>query len=159
MARIKSWWSTIQNDISIEDIQEKFNTNVATLVDGVTKIGELRQVQVDAIPAGWTGLDIGKQSIQTFSDILKEARTVVWNGPMGVFEIEQTARGTYAIANILAQITATGATTVIGGGDSAAAVNKAGVSDKVSHVSTGGGASLEFMEGKTLPGLAALTIK
>ena len=123
------------------------------------KIGELRQVQVDAIPAGWTGLDIGEQSIQAFSDILKEARTVVWNGPMGVFEIEQTARGTYAIANILAQITATGATTVIGGGDSAAAVNKAGVSDKVSHVSTGGGASLEFMEGKTLPGVAALTDK
>jgi phosphoglycerate kinase len=105
------------------------------------------------------GLDIGSQTIKSFSTILESAKTIIWNGPMGVFEIDETARGTYAIANILADVTARGATTVIGGGDSASAVNKAGVADRVSHVSTGGGASLEFIEGKTLPGVAALTDK
>ena len=123
------------------------------------KIGELKQVGTDAIPADWEGLDIGSKSIDKFRSVLSDARTVVWNGPMGVFEIPQTALGTYAIADILADVTAGGAITVIGGGDSASAVDKAGVADKVSHVSTGGGASLEFMEGKTLPGVAALTDK
>ena len=123
------------------------------------KIGELKQVGTDAIPADWVSLDIGSQSIDKFRSILSDARTVVWNGPMGVFEIPETAKGTYAIADLLADVTAGGATTVIGGGDSASAVAKAGVADKVSHVSTGGGASLEFMEGKTLPGVAALTDK
>jgi phosphoglycerate kinase len=126
---------------------------------GARKIGELKQVGVDAIPADWESLDIGSKSIDKFRSILSDARTVVWNGPMGVFEIPETAKGTYAIADILADVTAGGATTVIGGGDSASAVAKAGVADKVSHVSTGGGASLEFMEGKTLPGVAALTDK
>ena len=123
------------------------------------KIGELKEVNAQDIPAGWVGLDIGSQTIRSFSAILESAKTIVWNGPMGVFEIDETARGTYAIANILADITDRGATTVIGGGDSASAVNKAGVADRVSHVSTGGGASLEFIEGKTLPGVAALTEK
>jgi phosphoglycerate kinase len=126
---------------------------------GARKIGELKQVGTDAIPADGQGLDIGNQSIVKFRSILSDARTVLWNGPMGVFEIPQTAKGTYAIAELLADVTAGGATTVIGGGDSASAVTKAGVADKVSHVSTGGGASLEFMEGKTLPGVAALTDK
>jgi len=126
---------------------------------GARKIGELKQVGTDAIPADGESLDIGSQSIAKFRSILSNARTVVWNGPMGVFEIPQTAKGTYAIAELLADVTAAGATTVIGGGDSASAVAKAGVADKVSHVSTGGGASLEFMEGKTLPGVAALTDK
>jgi len=121
------------------------------------KIGELKEVNAHDMPPGWIGLDIGRQTIQAFSTILEYAKTIVWNGPMGVFEIDETARGTYAIANILADITDRGATTVIGGGDSASAVNKAGVADRVSHVSTGGGASLEFIEGKTLPGVAALT--
>ena len=121
------------------------------------KIGVLKEVGVDAIPLDWEGLDIGSKSIETFRAVLLNARTVIWNGPMGVFEIDETARGTYAIADLLARVTAKGATTVIGGGDSASAVNKAGVADKVSHVSTGGGASLEFIEGKTLPGVAALT--
>ena len=123
------------------------------------KIGTLMEVGVDAIPIDWESLDIGSKSIETFRSVLENARTVIWNGPKGVFEIDETARGTYAIADLLSQVTAKGATTVIGGGDSASAVNKAGVADKVSHVSTGGGASLEFIEGKTLPGVAALSDK
>ena len=123
------------------------------------KIGQLKEVRADAIPAEWMGLDIGSKSIVNFSSVLESAKTVIWNGPMGVFEIEKTAAGTYAIANILAEITVRGATTVVGGGDSAAAVSKAGVENKVSHVSTGGGASLEYIEGKILPGVAALTDK
>jgi phosphoglycerate kinase len=114
-------------------------------------------VASDAIPADEFSLDIGTKSIEKFRTILIDAKTVVWNGPMGVFEIEDTAKGTYAMANALAEATANGATTVIGGGDSASAIEKAGVSGKVSHVSTGGGASLEFLEGKVLPGVAALT--
>jgi phosphoglycerate kinase len=94
-----------------------------------------------------------------FRSLLKAAKTVVWNGPMGVFEIDRTAQGTFAVAGIMAEITVAGATTVIGGGDSAAAIEKAGMAAKVSHVSTGGGASLEFIEGKVLPGVAALTDK
>jgi phosphoglycerate kinase len=123
------------------------------------KIGKLNLVGTDAIPRDWQGLDIGSRSIENFRSVLSDAKTVVWNGPMGVFEIPETAKGTYAIADLLADVTAAGATTVIGGGDSASAVDKAGVADKVSHVSTGGGASLEFMEGKILPGVAALTDK
>jgi len=126
---------------------------------GARKIGAIKQVDTAAIPGDWESLDIGSNSIDKFRSILSDARTVVWNGPMGVFEIPETAKGTYAIAELLADVTAGGATTVIGGGDSASAVEKAGVADKVSHVSTGGGASLEFMEGKTLPGVAALTEK
>lgn len=133
---------------------------VAQTVDfSARTVGELRTVDADAIPAGWRGLDIGPKSLAAFGAILAPARTVVWNGPMGVFEIPQTAAGTYAVARILADVTAGGAVTVIGGGDSAAAVAKAGVEDKVSHVSTGGGASLEFLEGKVLPGVAALSDK
>jgi phosphoglycerate kinase len=124
---------------------------------GERKVGALKEVAVEAIPVGWEGVDIGPRTIEQFRAVLNDAKTVVWNGPMGVFEIKETTRGTFAVADILAEITAKGATTVIGGGDSAAAVNLAGVADKVSHVSTGGGASLEFMEGKVLPGVAALT--
>jgi len=123
------------------------------------QVGALKEVSADAIPANQFSLDIGSNSIEKFRTIIGAAKTVIWNGPMGVFEIEETAKGTYAIANALAEATAKGATTVIGGGDSASAVNNAGVADKVSHVSTGGGASLEFMEGKVLPGVAALTDK
>jgi phosphoglycerate kinase len=120
-------------------------------------VGELKTVAAEAIPSGWIGLDIGTKSIEKFRNTLQEAKTVVWNGPMGVFEIKAVAAGTYAIAEILAEVTAKGTTTVIGGGDSASAVRRAGVADKVSHVSTGGGASLEFIEGKVLPGVDALT--
>ncbi|MDQ2646477.1 MAG: phosphoglycerate kinase, partial [Myxococcota bacterium] len=96
-------------------------------------------------------------SIAQFEKILLSAKTVLWNGPVGVFEIDATAKGTMAVAELLAKATAAGATTVIGGGDSASAVKKAGVSSKVSHVSTGGGASLEYLEGKALPGVEALS--
>ncbi|HYO95661.1 MAG TPA: phosphoglycerate kinase, partial [Polyangiaceae bacterium] len=96
-------------------------------------------------------------SVAKFASILMAAKTVIWNGPVGVFEIDATSKGTIAIAEILAKATAGGATTIIGGGDSASAVKKAGVASKVSHVSTGGGASLEFLEGKALPGVNALT--
>jgi phosphoglycerate kinase len=123
------------------------------------QVGALKEVGADAISANEFSLDIGPKTIEKFRTIIGAAKTVIWNGPMGVFEIEDTARGTYAIANALAKATSNGATTVIGGGDSAAAIDQAGVADKVSHVSTGGGASLEFMEGKVLPGVAALTDK
>jgi phosphoglycerate kinase len=123
------------------------------------KLGNLREVEAAQIPAGWKGVDIGPQSIEKFREVLQDAKTVIWNGPMGVFEIDASAKGTFAVAGIMADITGAGATTVIGGGDSAAAVEKAGMAGKVSHVSTGGGASLEFIEGKILPGVAALTDK
>lgn len=121
------------------------------------QVGSLKEVAADAIPADAYGLDIGPKSITEFRSIITAAKTIVWNGPMGVFEIEATAKGTFAIAHALAEATASGAITVIGGGDSASAIDRAGVADQVSHVSTGGGASLEFMEGKVLPGVAALT--
>ena len=114
-------------------------------------------VSVDEIPADKMGLDIGPEAIKLFSDELMKSRTIVWNGPMGVFEMDNFSKGTFAIAEVLAKATGNGAVTVIGGGDSAAAISKAGLDKKVSHVSTGGGASLEFLEGKVLPGVAALT--
>ena len=116
-------------------------------------------VSVDNIPANKMGLDIGPETVKLFSDELLKSKTIIWNGPMGVFEMENFAKGTFAIANALAEATKNGSVTVIGGGDSAAAISKAGLEDKVSHVSTGGGASLEFLEGKTLPGVAALNDK
>ncbi len=110
-------------------------------------------VDVNKVPLGWRVLDIGPRSIEQFGEVLKTAKLVVWNGPLSVFEFPKFAEGTFAIAKLLAN---TSATTVIGGGDSASAVKKAGVAGKMTHVSTGGGASLEFLEGRILPGGAAL---
>jgi len=114
-------------------------------------------VDVDKFPADKMGLDIGPESIKLFSDEIMNSKTIVWNGPMGVFEMSNFSNGTFAVAEALANATESGAVTVIGGGDSAAAIAEAGLERKVSHVSTGGGASLEFLEGKILPGVAALT--
>jgi phosphoglycerate kinase len=108
------------------------------------------------VPDGWQILDIGPKTIEEYRKILETAKTVVWNGPMGVFEMENFAKGTNAIAKILAALTGQGVITIIGGGDSAAAVQQAGLADKMTHISTGGGASLELLEGQVLPGVAAL---
>lgn len=113
-------------------------------------------VAAEAIPDGWMGLDIGPDSVATFQAALADCKSVIWNGPMGVFEIDKFAKGTEAIANTLAGLTPQGCTTIIGGGDSVAAVEKVGVASQMSHISTGGGASLELLEGKVLPGIAAL---
>ncbi|XZG70898.1 phosphoglycerate kinase [Chitinibacteraceae bacterium HSL-7] len=119
----------------------------------------LVQVASTAIPADQEGVDVGSETRKRYAEIIKSAKTVLWNGPMGVFEIDASAEGTFAIAHALVEATASGAITVVGGGDSVAAVEKAGLEDKVSHVSTGGGASLEFLEGKALPGVEALSDK
>jgi len=113
-------------------------------------------VSIESIPDGWMGLDIGPDSVKVFQDALKHCKSVIWNGPMGVFEFDKFAKGTEAIANTLSELTDQGVITIIGGGDSVAAVEKVGVANKMSHISTGGGASLELLEGKTLPGIAAL---
>ncbi|KAH8959225.1 hypothetical protein BDL97_06G068300 [Sphagnum fallax] len=109
-----------------------------------------------SIPDGWMGLDIGPEAVKQYEDALKGSKTVLWNGPMGVFEFEKFDKGTYAIANAMAALTKEGCVTIIGGGDSVAAVEKAGLAEAMSHVSTGGGASLELLEGKVLPGVAVL---
>lgn len=126
------------------------------LADKFDKDANTQTVSVEAIPDGWMGLDIGPDSVKVFQQALADCKTVIWNGPMGVFEFDKFAKGTEAIAYTLAEITKTGATTIIGGGDSVAAVEKVGVADQMSHISTGGGASLELLEGKVLPGIAAL---
>jgi phosphoglycerate kinase len=126
------------------------------VADKFDKDAEAKTVSVENIPDGWMGLDIGPDSVKVFQDALASCKTVIWNGPMGVFEFDKFAKGTEAIARSLADLTKTGAITIIGGGDSVAAVEKVGVADQMSHISTGGGASLELLEGKVLPGIAAL---
>jgi len=117
---------------------------------------DTKVVSADDIPDGWMGLDNGPKSTEAFSKALKDCKTVIWNGPMGVFEFDAFAGATLGVATTLAEITKSGACTIIGGGDSVAAVEKAGLADQMSHISTGGGASLELLEGKVLPGVAAL---
>lgn len=126
------------------------------IADAFDNNANTRTLPVGNIPAGWRILDIGPETIVRYQTILKDAKTVLWNGPMGVFEMETFAKGTFAIAETLAALNAT---TIVGGGDSAAAVADAGLSDNMTHVSTGGGASMEFLEGKVLPGVAALDDK
>jgi phosphoglycerate kinase len=126
------------------------------------KFAEDANIQIvprTTIPSGWQGMDIGPDTVTKFSNAIKDAKTIVWNGPMGVFELDKFAKGTLGIAQAVADATANGAISVIGGGDSATAVKKAGLADKMSFISTGGGASLEFLEGKVLPGIAVLQDK
>merc|ERR1719231_385795 len=127
------------------------------IADKFAEDAEAKVVSVDAMPDGWLGLDIGEKSIADFNSVVSSSKTVVWNGPMGVFEFEKFAKGTSSVAETLGAATDAGATTIIGGGDSVAAVEKAGLGPKMSHISTGGGASLELLEGKVLPGVDALS--
>ena len=150
-------------DYSLEMLQKAKDKGVKLLLPVDTVVGkefaadtEHKVVDADKMPADWEGLDIGPKTIELFSEAVKDAGTVVWNGPMGVFEFPAFAVGTDAMAKALA---ASDAVTIVGGGDSAAAVEKLGYADKMTHISTGGGASLEFLEGKELPGVACLQDK
>ena len=147
-------------DYSLEMLQKAKDKGVKLLLPVDTVIAdkfapdaESKVVKAGGIPDGWQGLDIGPETIKLYRDAVKDAGTVIWNGPMGVFEFEKFAAGTKAVAEALSE---TSAITIIGGGDSAAAVQQLGYADKMTHISTGGGASLEFMEGKELPGVACL---
>jgi len=150
-------------ELAAEMIKKAKDCGVELLLPSDTKVGDkfdpdcsAKVVSSREIPADWMGMDIGPATIQTYSDIIKKAGTVIWNGPMGVFEFPAFAEGTMSIAQAMAQCPGT---TIIGGGDSAAAVEEFGVADKMTHVSTGGGASLEFIEGKVLPGVECLLDK
>ena len=150
-------------DLAKSAMEKAKQKGVKLLLPVDTKVGkefkedtESKIVKWTEIPADWEGFDIGPETIKMFTDELKTAKTVVWNGPLGLFEFDQFAIGTNAIAEALAELDAT---TIIGGGDSAAAVKKAGLEDKMTHISTGGGASLEFLEGKKLPGIECLQDK
>ena len=118
-----------------------------------------KTVPVDQVPDGWEALDSGVETSKEYTKALEGAKTVVWNGPMGVFEFDAFANGTLAVAKAVAKATEEGATSIVGGGDSVAALKKTGLTDKISHVSTGGGATLEFLEGKTMPGIEAIADK
>ena len=151
-------------DLAKEVLEKVKNSNVEFLLpvdfivaDEFKNDSPSMIVKADSIPSDKMGLDIGPESIKLFSQELENSKTIVWNGPMGVFEMDNFAKGTFAIAQVLTDATSKNAVTIIGGGDSAAAISKAGLDDKVSHVSTGGGASLKFLEGKVLPGVDALT--
>ena len=150
-------------DLAKELMEEAKNKGVKLLIPVDTKVGkefdpntESKTVKYNEIPDGWEGFDIGEETIALYSEELKNAKTVIWNGPVGLFEFDQFAIGTNSIAKALADIDAV---KIIGGGDSAAAVEKAGLAEKFTHISTGGGASLEFLEGKKLPGIEALQDK
>lgn len=146
---------------SLEEIAAKKGVEIilpsdVVVADGFSADAKSQVVKADAIPDGWMGLDAGPDAIKETQDKLADCKCVIWNGPLGVFEWEAFAKGTFAVAETLATLTGKGCTTIIGGGDSVAAVEKAGLADKMSHISTGGGASLELLEGKVLPGVAAL---
>ncbi|NJP07189.1 MAG: phosphoglycerate kinase [Chloroflexaceae bacterium] len=131
----------------------------AVIADAFSADAQQQVVAVDSVPDGWRILDIGPETIKLYQEALEGAKLVIWNGPMGVFEMEPFAKGTRSIAQVLADAASTNAMTIVGGGDSVAAVEQAGLADKISHISTGGGASLELLEGKVLPGVAILRDK
>lgn len=150
-------------DYALEMIEKAKRNGVSLLLPVDTAVGnefkadcDMQIVDIKEMPAGWMGMDIGPKTIELFSDAIKNAETVVWNGPMGVFEFDAFAKGTKAMAQALAE---SSSITIVGGGDSAAAVEKLGFADKMTHISTGGGASLEFLEGLELPGVACLLDK
>ena len=126
------------------------------IADKFDNEAEIRITAIDDVPEGWMGLDIGPESIKKFKEVISASKTILWNGPMGVFEMENFQEGTKAVADAIVEATSKGAFSLVGGGDSVAAVNKYNIQDKVSYVSTGGGAMLEYIEGKTLPGIAAI---
>ena len=148
-----------------KSLLQKASGKLVLPVDGVigdklASDAQIRTIDVTTgVPEGWAIFDIGPKTVEQFAEILATAKTVVWNGPMGVFETAPFNKGTNAVAELLAKATKAGATTIIGGGDSAAAIEEAGLADQITHISTGGGASLEMLEGKTLPGVAALKDK
>jgi phosphoglycerate kinase len=129
----------------------------SVIADAFSADANTNNVESDAIPSGWMGLDIGNEATNTYAEVIKNSKTILWNGPMGVFEMDKFANGTKQVALALAEATTNGAFSLIGGGDSAAAIHKFHLEDKVSYVSTGGGALLEYFEGKELPGIAAIT--
>jgi len=153
-------------EMAKELLEEAKQKNISLLLpedvviaDDFNNDAQTNTVNVNEIPAGWMGLDIGPNTIKKFSTEISNAKTIVWNGPMGAFEMENFSAGTKCVADELANVTEKGATTVVGGGDSSAAISKFGLDDSISHISTGGGASLEFLEGKKLPGIEALNEK
>lgn len=156
--------SLLQEDMidTCKDLLERFGDVIALPTDVVVaerfdKDADHRTVDLDSIPAGWMGLDIGPESVKAFAEVLSKSKTVFWNGPMGVFEFPAFAEGTRGVAQAIIDATAAGAFSVVGGGDSAAAVRTLGLDEEgFSHISTGGGASLEFLEGKELPGVSVL---
>ncbi len=140
---------------------DKENTKIylpedSVIADNFAADANTQVLASNEIPDGWMGLDIGSKATQVYSDVIKASKTVLWNGPMGVFEMEAFSKGTFTVAQAVADATTDGAYTLIGGGDSVSAINKAGLADHVSFVSTGGGAMLEFLEGKELPGVKAI---
>ena len=130
----------------------------SVIADDFSESAKHRVADSNDIPSGWMGLDIGPKAIQSFEEAISSCKTIIWNGPMGVFEFEAFSNGTFAIAKSVARSTQNGAYSLVGGGDSANAVNQSGLSDQISHISTGGGAMLELLEGKTLPGIKALEV-
>jgi phosphoglycerate kinase len=167
-AQGRSMGKSLVEDTALDmakDLLSKSNGKLVLPVDGVIADDFKNDANTKTIPAtepipdGWQILDIGPKTVEEFGKILTSSKTVVWNGPMGVFEMDNFAKGTNAVAGILAELTGKGVTTIIGGGDSAAAVQQAGLAEKMTHISTGGGASLELLEGQALPGVVALKDK
>lgn len=152
-----------KQELALEILEKakKLNTQIHLPVDSITAASFSEQATrdvapIDEIPDGWMGLDIGEESRKQFAEVIKKCKTILWNGPAGVFEMEPFSHGTIALGNAVAEATENGAFSLVGGGDSVSAVKQFGFEDKVSYVSTGGGAMLEMLEGKTLPGIKAI---